>query len=303
MEPNPQPDPDAAPTGAQPWARPDPPPAGAEQPDPGRPTAPWASGAPLAPGQPAASQLVAVPGGSAEFDAPAGPRRPGPVRELLVGLGTLASVVLLGLPLGWLWQLITPRAVLVAADDGLYYTTPEPEQVFASDGVFILLGLGTGLLLALLSWILLRRYRGPVQLVALVVGSVGGAVLAAWFGHRFGLTGFRHFVDAAQPGTRASAPVALRAAGKFADGVPAAQGSVLAQAIAVVLTYGLLAGMSSEPSLRRRTVAAPQPEAPADPVAQGTYPVPETAGDGPAVSSDPVWRPDPAGPPAPPGPG
>src|SRR5690242_17558684 len=89
--------------------------------------------------------------------------RPTAIAALVVAL----VVAALGGGVGWLWAAITPRLQVIKSDRGFLYADPEPEQPVAADGTFLLLGLGLGIVLAILVWMLLRRYRGVAMLAAL----------------------------------------------------------------------------------------------------------------------------------------
>ena len=93
----------------------------------------------------------------------------------LVALGVAAF----GGVVGWVWSEVAPRLQVIKAGEGLLYADAEPEQPIAADGWFFLLGLGLGIVLAVLAWVLLRRYRGAAMLAGLTVGSLVGAMLRA----------------------------------------------------------------------------------------------------------------------------
>jgi hypothetical protein len=219
--------------------------------------------------------------------APATPRRRG--RSLLVGLATALTVAALGAPLGWLWSVVAPRVPVVKTEDGGALTESQPEQFVAADGWFTVLGLAFGVLVAVLAWMLLRRYRGPVGLLAVVVGAVGAAPIAWGLGRQIGLAEFRRLLRSAPVGEVLSRPPDLRA-GRFewVHGViPTIQGDLLLPAFGAAVAYTLLAGWSRYASLNA------EPEGPA------------TSGPGGAVplSWDSPAPPAPPAAPAPPAPG
>ncbi|MGH4012712.1 MAG: DUF2567 domain-containing protein [Pseudonocardiaceae bacterium] len=108
--------------------------------------------------------------------------------DLLPALRVLCVVAVLGLPLGWLWsRLAPPEIVSVVADPsagqiGLVPLLGESEHRFDAMATFVLLGMAAGVLTGAALW-LLRQRRGPVVLVAAVLGSL----IAAWLATRFGL--------------------------------------------------------------------------------------------------------------------
>ncbi|MFC7479556.1 DUF2567 domain-containing protein [Luedemannella flava] len=119
-----------------------------------------------------------------------------PLADVLVGVLTGVVVAAFGAPLGWLWAALAPRIPIVRVDGGFTYADAEPEQVIAADGWFMLLGAGAGILLAVIVWLALRRWRGPVLLAGLVLGSLGSAWLAWYVGRHIGLAEFERLREA-----------------------------------------------------------------------------------------------------------
>lgn len=173
-------------------------------------------------------------------------------RFAAVAVAVAIVLAALGAPLGWLWAALAPDVPVVVADGGVVPTQAEPEGFFAGDGWFVLLGLGFGVLVALALWIGLRRYRGPVILVALTVGTVGAAVIAWWIGHRIGWSGYRNQVLHSAPGTHLERPPELRAKelGWWFGFIPRVQGDLLIPAVTAAIAYTMLSAWSRQPSLR-----------------------------------------------------
>jgi hypothetical protein len=171
-----------------------------------------------------------------------------------------AGVAALGVPLGWLWAVLAPNVPVQVVDGGVVPTEAEPEEFFAADGWFVLLGVAFGLLAAAAVWFLLRRYRGPVVLAALAVGAVGAGLLAWWVGRQIGLSGYREQVFQAAVGTDLGRPPDLRAKelGWWFGFIPRVQGDLLVPAVAAAVGYTMSAAWSRDPSLRRG-----EPEEPA----------------------------------------
>ena len=96
--------------------------------------------------------------------------------ELLAALSVLSMVCVLGLPLGWLWSRLAPaeRGVL-SGEDGCAPLPGESAHRFDALAVFVLLGLGVGVVTGTAAW-LFRQRRGPLVLLAVAAGSA----LAAW---------------------------------------------------------------------------------------------------------------------------
>jgi hypothetical protein len=161
----------------------------------------------------------------------------------------------LGLPLGLLWAALAPDVPLIKTATGVRLTEAQPEQFIAADGWFTLLGFGFGILVAVAAWILLRRYRGPVGLLGVAIGTVGAGLLARWIGSRIGLSEYESLLAGAAEGTSINRPPELRAGGiKWFHGViPLIRGDLLLPAFGAAVTYTLLAGWSRWPSLRPET--------------------------------------------------
>ncbi|HET8662213.1 MAG TPA: DUF2567 domain-containing protein [Micromonosporaceae bacterium] len=189
--------------------------------------------------------------------------RPGRRAGALVAVAVAVGTAILGIPYGLLWAAVAPRAQVVVVaggyypTDGLYPAAPQPEQFVAGDGWFLLLGFAFGLAAALAAWVVVRRWRGPLVLLALTAGAVGGGVLAWWVGHRMGLAEFERLRDTVPQQTRLRMPLDVHIAelGTWWTVVPKVYGVLLAQALAAAVGYTLLAGWSGHPALR----PAPQP--------------------------------------------
>ncbi|BEL08997.1 hypothetical protein Q0Z83_071880 [Actinoplanes sichuanensis] len=161
-------------------------------------------------------------------------------RSLAVGAGVAVAIAVLGVLLGLLWGWLAPTVPVVKlADSSIVVTDPSPEQYIAADGWFTLLGLGFGLIVTIVSWLVMRRDRGPF----LLLGIVGGAFLAGrWVaplvGEFLGRDAYREWREAAAQGATYLAPPEVQSLGPKL---------VPAFIAAVVLT--LLAGWSNDPDL------------------------------------------------------
>jgi hypothetical protein len=127
--------------------------------------------------------------------------------DLLPALGVLCAVAVLGLPLGWLWSRLAPPefVVLSARAGGPGAVLPfvgQSEHRFDDMATFVLLGLAAGVLTGAALW-LLRQRRGPVVLVAAVLGSL----ISAWLAMNLGLL----LADARYPDMAATGVAFLRA--------------------------------------------------------------------------------------------
>ncbi|MCG5451685.1 DUF2567 domain-containing protein [Micromonospora hortensis] len=206
-----------------------------------------------APGEFGAGHLPAAYQSSLElrFDEP---RRP--LRALAAVLGVVLALAALGVPLGLLWAALAPDTPVLKTAEGAIYAEPQPEQPIAADGWFSLLGLAFGLLVAFALWFVLRRWRGPVGLLAAVLGTLVAAPVAWQVGRRIGLAAFDRLLATAPAGQAFSKPADLRAGGvDWLLGVlPVPHGNLLLPAFGAAVMYTLLAGWSRWPGLR------PEPE-------------------------------------------
>lgn len=125
-----------------------------------------------------------------ELGVLAPPSRPRVVirADLRFGLRVLLAVAGLGLPLSLLWLWLAPPevvAVLVDPVSGLVGVQPlagQNEHRFESLAIFTLLGISVGVLTGVVLW-LQRQWRGPVVLIAAVLG----ALIGGWVAMRVGL--------------------------------------------------------------------------------------------------------------------
>jgi uncharacterized membrane protein YedE/YeeE len=100
----------------------------------------------------------------------------------LVALGLAVLGAVLGLI--WMaWSPAQPRAFVYAP--GKSFTYEESEAWVATDGRFLVLTGSLGLVAAVLAWLRVRN-RGPLVLLALIVGGLGGAYLARYVGYLTG---------------------------------------------------------------------------------------------------------------------
>jgi hypothetical protein len=169
------------------------------------------------------------------------------------GAAVAAVVAVLGAPLGWLWAALAPGVPVRVVDGGVAPVEAQPEEFFAADGWFVLLGVVFGLLAAAAVYFLVRRYRGPVGLVAVTVGTVGAGLLAWWLGHRIGLSGYRSDIRTAAAGATFERPPDLRAKelGWYFGFIPTVTGYVLVPGVAAAIGYTMLAAWSRHPSLHK----------------------------------------------------
>jgi Protein of unknown function (DUF2567) len=177
-------------------------------------------------------------------------------QELLSALVITVAVAVGGVVLGLVWYLLAPPLPLKKVQGGLAFTSPQPEELVAQDGLFAILGFVFGVLAAVAAWTLARRWRGPVQLFALLLGAIGAGFLAWQVGTQIDQDGYRETVAASPMGTTIERPIELSASSTKTclahSCVTTRGGDILVPALGSVIAYAVLAGWSRWPSLRRQ---------------------------------------------------
>jgi hypothetical protein len=180
---------------------------------------------------------------------PSPPRR----QRSVAAVGTAAIIALLGLPLGWAWSSFAPWLPGVVRSDGLYLLEPYGEQRAGQETWFILLSIGTGIVIGIVAWVALRRFRGPLMVIALAVGGIAGGWIAWRFGHNIGRGHALAVAEHARIGDVILVPPDLRIkqGGNIAfwHGLPYLSGVLLYLAIAAIVTYVVIAGFATNPYL------------------------------------------------------
>ena len=104
-------------------------------------------------------------------------------RDLLPGLVVALTTFAAGLPAAYVWSWLAPAQLkIVSPQDGKFYPIGV-ESYHRLDAlmVFVLVGLGAGVITGIAVW-LMRQRRGPVVMLAMTAGSFA----AAWFAQDFG---------------------------------------------------------------------------------------------------------------------
>jgi hypothetical protein len=121
--------------------------------------------------------------------------------DLLPAISVASTAALVGLPLAWIWSRIAPATPGALDASGRPGPLPAPYDYHRFDdlAIFLLLGLAAGLATGAAIW-LLRERRGPVILLAGVLGAAVGAWLAMHTGMSFA-AGHYALATAPKPGT------------------------------------------------------------------------------------------------------
>ncbi|MFF7988679.1 hypothetical protein ACFZDG_02655 [Kitasatospora xanthocidica] len=100
--------------------------------------------------------------------------------EVRLGAGVVLACLVAGLVVAALWAWLAPKVPLVVDGDRILYVDPEGEQRAGADAVFVLIGLGAGILTALGAFLATRRRGGGIAVaLGLAVGGLLGS-LGAW---------------------------------------------------------------------------------------------------------------------------
>ena len=106
--------------------------------------------------------------------------------DLRSSVGLVLAMALTGVPAGLVWWWLAPRADFRITGDGpVAIGNPSQELLVADDVVFVLVLVGTGLLLGASAWFL-RRRRGVATVVALARGACATGVVAWQLGELLG---------------------------------------------------------------------------------------------------------------------
>lgn len=160
--------------------------------------------------------------------------------DLVPSLGVLSAVAMFGLLLGWVWSLLAPPQHGALRENGeAVPMLVESFHRFDAVGIFMVLNLAAGVLIAAGLW-MLRGRRGPVVLLAAVVGSVLGSLLAIGIGNAFA-NGMHPMPSNAQVGDL------VRMAPQIST-----LWVVLVQPFALAMAYGLAASWNGLDDLGRR---------------------------------------------------
>jgi Protein of unknown function (DUF2567) len=137
-----------------------------------------------------ATPYGSVPDYPSYLPPPWRPERPKVVikADLIPAISVMSTVSLLGFAVAWLWSVLAPPTKMVIGNDGTpvplqYLVDNQVESYHSADAllIFVTLGLAAGLCTGLAVWFL-RERRGPMIMIAAVLGSVLGGWLATLLG-------------------------------------------------------------------------------------------------------------------------
>jgi hypothetical protein len=132
-------------------------------------------------------------------------------------LATLAATAVLGIPAGYIWVLLAPRALAQVVSRGAADVVhPETTAFIVADAWFVLIAAIGGLLTGVAGYLLVVRRRGVPATVGLIVGGLGAAALMLWIGDSYGHAEFQHRLLTSPTGTYLHASLSLGAKGALA---------------------------------------------------------------------------------------
>lgn len=105
--------------------------------------------------------------------------------DLLPALSAVSLIALLGIPLGWAWaSLAPPRTGVVTPNGGITPVLMDNYHAFDAVAIFALLAGAVGVLVGAVAW-LVRARRGPILLLAGILGSLAASWMAIQLGGSF----------------------------------------------------------------------------------------------------------------------
>jgi hypothetical protein len=132
--------------------------------------------------------------------------------DIRAGLIVLGTVVVLGIPCGFIWEAVSPKVAVVTRGQGVFYADPEGGAFIAVDGWFAVIGAAAGALCAVAAFIRYRRY-GVGTVLGLAAGGVLASILAWQLGRLLGPASLQDNARTATEGVPFSGPLELRAYG------------------------------------------------------------------------------------------
>jgi hypothetical protein len=159
--------------------------------------------------------------------------------DLLPAVSLLFLVATAGMGIGWLWSRLAPPQRMTFVDGGTVPLPVESYHRFDDLAVFTVLCLGIGVVTGVGAWFL-RERRGPVIMIAVVLGSAIGAWLAikvgvGWAEGRFPVPGTPKLGDVFAQAPRIES-----------------QWAILCWPLTAALAYGALAAWNGRDDLGRR---------------------------------------------------
>ena len=132
-----------------------------------------------------------------------------------VGAAAAVATAVCGIPAGFIWAALAPRALVQVISRGtVAVVNAETSAFIVADLWFCLIGVAGGLLTGVFGYRIVARRRadvGPAAAAGLILGALAATAIAQWIGGLDGRAAFLHQLAVATPGTRLHQPLALGA--------------------------------------------------------------------------------------------
>jgi hypothetical protein len=133
---------------------------------------------------------------------------------VVIFLAVLVATAVFGVPAGYLWAVLAPRALAqVVSRGGAGLVNPETTAFIAADAWFALIAALGGLLTGVAGYLLVVRRRGAPAALGLILGGLAAAALMAWIGDNYGHAAFQHRLLTSPTGTHLHASLSLGSKG------------------------------------------------------------------------------------------
>ena len=149
---------------------------------------------------------------------PTGPTGPSRITATTITafLATLAGAAILGIPAGYIWALVAPRALArVVSHGAANVVNAETTAFIAADAWFVLIATVGGLLTGILGYLYVVRRRdgarGAPAALGLILGGLAATAIMWWIGDNYGRASFHHALLTRPAGTYLHASLSLGA--------------------------------------------------------------------------------------------
>ena len=138
------------------------------------------------------NSVPASPPDPASSPDPASPRTPLRTTSLAF-LGPLVATAVLGIPAGYIWALVAPRALAQIVSHGAAnVVNAETTAFIVADAWFVLIAAAGGLLTGIAGYVYVVRRRGAPAALGLILGGLAAAAIMWWIGDHYGHASFQH---------------------------------------------------------------------------------------------------------------
>ena len=128
----------------------------------------------------------------------------------VVLLASLAATAIAGIPAGFLWAALAPRALgQVVSRGAASVVNPETTAFIVADAWFVLIAAIGGLLTGVAGYLVVVRRRGAPAAAGLILGGLAAAALMLWIGDNDGRATFQHRLLTSPAGTHLHASLSL----------------------------------------------------------------------------------------------